>query len=110
MFVHFGTERYARRTWRRVPATGVLDRRDVLDFMHGRSRVAVDPRIPTMPGRGVSGFHRPGTDTSCTKREGKREVSGETHEGWAASYEEPILRRSFLRLGDSFNELIKISV
>ena len=37
---------------------GVRDRRDVLDLMHGRSRIAMDPRIPTMPGRGVSGFHR----------------------------------------------------
>ena len=29
--------------------------------MHGRSRMTVDPRIPTMPlGRSMSGFHRPG--------------------------------------------------
>ena len=28
--------------------------------MHGRSRMAVDPRIATMPGRSTSGFHRPG--------------------------------------------------
>ena len=33
---------------------GVLDRRD------GRSRMTIDPRIPTMPGRSISGFHRPG--------------------------------------------------
>ena len=39
---------------------GVRDRRDVLDFMHGRSRTTIDPRIPTMPGRSMSGFHRPG--------------------------------------------------
>ena len=39
---------------------GVLDRRDVLDLMHGRSRVTVDLRIPTMPVRSISGFHRPG--------------------------------------------------
>ena len=31
----------------------------VLMIMHGRSRVTVDPRIPTMPGRSTSGFHRP---------------------------------------------------
>ena len=29
-------------------------------FMNGRSRMAVDPRIPTMPGRSTSGFHQPG--------------------------------------------------
>ena len=33
---------------------GVVDRRDVLDLMHGRSRMTVDPR---MPGRSMSGFH-----------------------------------------------------
>ena len=27
--------------------------------MHGRSRLTIDPRIPTMPGRSTSGFHRP---------------------------------------------------
>ena len=29
-------------------------------FMHGRSRMVIDPRIPTMPGRSMSGFPRPG--------------------------------------------------
>ena len=29
-------------------------------FVHGRSRMTIDPRIPTMPGRSTSGFHRPG--------------------------------------------------
>ena len=28
--------------------------------MHGRSRTTIDPRIPPMPGRSTSGFHRPG--------------------------------------------------
>ena len=32
----------------------------VTRFMHGRSRMTVDPRTPTMPGRSASGFHRPG--------------------------------------------------
>ena len=35
----------------------VLDRSDVLDRMHGCSRIIILPRIPTMPGRGMSGFH-----------------------------------------------------
>ena len=41
---------------RRRRGGGVLDRRYVLDLMHGRSRMAIDPRIPTMPGRSISGF------------------------------------------------------
>ena len=31
-----------------------------VDVMHGRSRMTIDPRIPTMPGRITLGFHRPG--------------------------------------------------
>ena len=31
-----------------------------LIFIHGRSRMTIDPRILTMPGRSMSGFHRPG--------------------------------------------------
>ena len=38
----------------------VLDRRDELDLMNGRSRNTIDPRIPTMPGRSMPGFPRPG--------------------------------------------------
>ena len=30
----------------------------VLDVMHGRSRMTVDPRIPAQPERSTSGFHR----------------------------------------------------
>ena len=29
-------------------------------FAYGRSRMTIDPRIPTMPGRGTSGFHQLG--------------------------------------------------
>ena len=39
---------------------GVLDKRKVLDLMHGRSRMIIDPPIPTMLGRSMSVFHRPG--------------------------------------------------
>ena len=31
--------------------------------------MSIDPRIPTMPGRGMPGFHRPGRNFTCTKRE-----------------------------------------
>ena len=36
--------------------------------MHGRSRMTIDPRIPTMPGRNTSGFTDQ-ADIACTKRE-----------------------------------------
>ena len=29
-------------------------------FVHGHSRMTIDPRIPTMPGRSTSGFQQPG--------------------------------------------------
>ena len=32
----------------------------VLDIIHGRSRMTIDPRIPTIPGRRTLGFHPPG--------------------------------------------------
>ena len=55
---------YFRYAWTREKnkgaGGGVLDRRYVRDLMHGRSRKIIDLRIPTTPGRSVSGFHRPG--------------------------------------------------
>ena len=49
--------------------------------------LAIDPpRTPnTIPGRSPSGLHR--TGRHCFARSTKhREVFGESHEGWAASY------------------------
>ena len=46
-------------------------------FVHGRSRMTIDPRIPTMPGRSTSGFHYPGRH--CLHQ--GHEVFGESHEG-----------------------------
>ena len=37
----------------------VGERGGVLIFLHGRSRMTIDPRVLTMPGRSKSGFHRP---------------------------------------------------
>ena len=48
--------------------------------MHGRSRMTIDPRIPPMPARSTSGFTDQADIDSCTKREAKREVLGESHE------------------------------
>ena len=61
---------------------GVLDRRDVLDIMHDRSRMTIRLSHP----------YNPGTEPvvlSPTRREAflapsaeRREVSAESHEGW----------------------------
>ena len=59
----------------------VLDRRNVLDLIYGRSHMAIDPRIPTMLGRCVSGFHRPGRHRLLVPSAKRREMSGESHEG-----------------------------
>ena len=48
---------------------GVLDGRHVLDLMHDRSRMTIDPRIPAMPGRKHVGFSSTRQTFACTKRE-----------------------------------------
>ena len=48
------------------------DHGGVLIDSHGRSRMTVDPRTPTMPGQSTSGFHRPGRH--CL-RQGRSAVS-----------------------------------
>ena len=45
--------------------------RGVLSIMHDRSRMAIDPRIPTMPGRSMSGLARRGG--GCTRVKTKHE-------------------------------------
>ena len=45
--------------WERGGGKGV-GRGGRTQFVHGRSRMTIDPRIPTMPGRSTSGFHQPG--------------------------------------------------
>ena len=54
-------------------------------IMHGDSRMTIDPRILTMPGRSTSGYHRPGRHLIAASAK-RCEVFGESHEGWAASY------------------------
>ena len=62
VFVCFGCVGlgYVGLGWDRVGWGGLLDSKDVLGLMHGRSRMSIDRRIPTSPGRSMSGFHRPG--------------------------------------------------
>ena len=40
-------------------------------FVHGRSRMTIDPRIPTMPGRSTWGFHHPGRHCLHQARSGR---------------------------------------
>ena len=46
----------------------------VLDIMHGRSRMTIDLRIPTMPERSTSGFHPPRGHCLAPKREAPGDV------------------------------------
>ena len=63
--------------------------------MYGRSRMAIEPRAPTLRGRSTSGFHRPGRYCLHRARRAVR-VLGTSHEGWAASYRESSVRVSSL--------------
>ena len=49
-------------------------------FVHGGSRMTVDPRIPTLPGWSASCFHQPGRHLLAPSAK-RREVFGESHEG-----------------------------
>ena len=40
--------------------TSRVGRGGVLIIMHGRNRITINPRTPTMPGRNTPGFHRAG--------------------------------------------------
>ena len=61
--------------------------------MHGRSRMTIDPGILIMPGQSTSGIHRP--VRYCLHQAPKRRtVSDESYGGWAASYQEPFVRRT----------------
>ena len=71
----------------------------VLLIMHGRSRRTVDPRIPTMPGRSTSGFHRP-VACSHQARSETRGVGRVARRVRAASSDESLLRRIFLHVDD----------
>ena len=53
-----------------------------VDIMHDRSRMTIDHRIPTMPGRITSRFHRPGRHSLAPKLEAPYPTSrmkGEQH-------------------------------
>ena len=54
-FRHLCEPSFSLDSHRHLHGGGELDRRDVLDLIHGRSRMNIDPRIPTMPRRSISG-------------------------------------------------------
>ena len=57
-----------------------MGREGCTHVMHGRSRMTIDPRTPTMPGRSTSGFS-PTKQTLPAPTAKRREVLGESHEG-----------------------------
>ena len=60
--------------------------------------MTIDPRIPTKPGRVTSGSHRPGRHFLAPSAK-RREVLGESHEGWGVFYQEPLFEADFLAYG-----------
>ena len=52
-------------------------------FVHGRNPVTIDPRIPSMPGRNMSGFHQSGRhclhQTRSAVRCSASRMKGELH-------------------------------
>lgn len=71
----------------------------VLITMHGRNHVTIDPRIPSMTGRSALDFHRQGNQVFLAPKSGaKREVFGESQEGRASSYYEPLVVEAFSQM------------
>ena len=80
-------------------------------FVHGGSRMTIDPRIPTMPGRSTSGFHQPGRHFLHRARSAVRcsasRMKGELHPSKNRSLDGlGHLVPTFLLMGDSANELL----
>ena len=77
--------------------------------MHGRSRETIDARILTMPGRSISGFHRPGRHRFCQERSAVRCRASRMMKGELVRKVSCILPRTaceahFFALYASFNE------
>ena len=77
--------------------------------VNGRSRMAVDPRIPTMPGRSMSGFHQTGRhclhQARSTVRSWTSRMKGDVHPSKSRSQDG--LRHlvpTFLLMDDGANE------
>ena len=61
---HLTTGKYALSQALSVGGRDALDRRFSLNLVHNRSRMTMDPRIPTTLGRSMSGIQRPGRHSS----------------------------------------------
>ena len=72
--------------------------------MHDRSVMAIDPGIPTMPGRSTSGFRRPGKRFLLAPGAKRREVLGESHEGLVRCVPLRTACETDLHMDDSFNK------
>ena len=80
------------------------------ELVHGRSRMTIDPRTPTMPGRSTSGFHQTGRHCLHQARRAVRcsasRMKGDVHPSKSRSQDG--LRHlvpTFLLMDDSANEL-----
>ena len=76
---------FRRKGWRRGGRKGVdgWGGGGCTQFVYGRSRITIDPRIPTMPGRSTSGFYQPGRQCLHQARSAVRcsasRMKGELH-------------------------------
>ncbi|CAN0122714.1 unnamed protein product [Laminaria digitata] len=74
----------------------------VLIIMHGRSRMTIyRPSHPYNAGTEHVGGFSPIRQASLAPSAKRREVFGDSHEGRAASYKDPLVRWNFLRMDDS---------
>ena len=84
-------------------------------FVRGRSRMAIDPRIPAMPGRGTSRFHQRGRHWLHQARSAVRcsasRMKGELHPSKNRSLDGfQHLVPNFLLMDNSANELLCLLV
>ena len=85
-------------------------REGVLDIMHGRSGMTIDPRIPYNAGTEHVGFSR--TRQTLLAPSAKRHVrrSASRMKDELRSNQEPLARRIFLHMDDSVNDFTSFPV
>ena len=63
-------------------------------YAHGRSRMAINPRVPNMSGHGTHVGFTLTRQISLAPTAKRREVFGESHEGSPSFFQEMLVRRT----------------